>query len=150
MFPWSAGRERQRSCFNICKNIVAAIASYVKRFVCKCPIGYFLTCSLVDCVFHMKQEQTEPSTFAEQVDLQELFKEIKDVLESLAMSVGCAERALDALRCVLVMSSDWDFGVELNESNTHGAFTDRGRALVTSYSEGSLNETIDFLGLLPT
>ncbi|KAJ9606264.1 hypothetical protein H2200_009225 [Cladophialophora chaetospira] len=153
-----ADPKRQRSCFNICKSIVAAIASYVERFVCKRPVGYFLTCSLVDCVFYLKQEQTEPSTFAEQVDLRDLFKEIKDVLESLALSVGCAQRALDALRCVLVMSSDWNFGVESNDSsgasqpvrtNPHGAFTDKGRLFVTSYSDGSLTETMDFLGVLP-
>ncbi len=102
---------------------MAAIAAYVERFVCKRPIGYFLTCSLVDCVFHLKHEQAEPSTFAEQTDLQELFKMVKEVLETLAMSIGCAQRALDALRCVLVMSSDWDFGVELNVPSTPAACT---------------------------
>ena len=80
--------ERQHSCFKICKDIVAAIASYVKRFVCMRPLGYFLTCSLVDCVFYMKQEQSEPATFDEQLGLQKLFKEIKHVLETLAPSVG--------------------------------------------------------------
>lgn len=91
------------------------------------------------------------------VDLQQLFKEIQHVLETLAMSIGCAQRALDSLRCVLVMSSDWDFGVDLNESSgidpvrtgAHDTFTERGRTFVPSFSEGSLTETMDFLGLRP-
>ena len=111
-------------------------------------------------MFHLKQEQIKPSTFAEQVDVQEeLFKDIKRLLEILALSVGCAQRALNALRCVLVMSSDWDFGVEMNETSNvseslrsggHDAFIGRNQGFPAVYSETGITETLDFLGLLLT
>ena len=117
------------------------------------PIGYFLTCSLVDCVFHLKQDQTEPPTIIEQVEMQELFKEIKRVLETLSLTVGCAQRALEALRCVLIMSSDWDFGLEMNDSTSilepvhtglPNAFTEGVRSVFACGQETRMTEAPEF------
>ncbi|OQV04118.1 hypothetical protein CLAIMM_09057 isoform 1 [Cladophialophora immunda] len=150
--------ERQRSCFSICKDIVAAIASYMKHFLCMRPIGYFLTCSLVDCIFHLKQDHIDQSTWLDQTELQKVFVEIARLLETLALSVGSAQRALAALRCVLIVPSDVDCGLESEDipsflepvrTGTHDAFTERDRDFLDEYSDTNIAETLNFLGLIP-
>jgi hypothetical protein len=72
------------------------------------PIGYFLTCSLVECVFYIKHEQSSQWSLADEGDLQGTLEKVSDLLETLAVFVGSARRALEALRCVLPISNEWD------------------------------------------
>ncbi|OAP62020.1 hypothetical protein AYL99_04223 [Fonsecaea erecta] len=164
--------ERQRSCVSICKDIVGAIASYMKHFLCMRPIGYYLTCSLVDCVFALKREHIDQSPWLDQTGLQKVFVEIGRLLETLAMTVGSAQRALAALRCVLVIPSSnvdvEDDGAGLEGSDgirtsfleepdrNNGAlhddpavFVDRDRDFLDEYANPNIAETLNFLGLIP-
>ncbi|EXJ75452.1 uncharacterized protein A1O5_02148 [Cladophialophora psammophila CBS 110553] len=137
---------------------LVAITSYMKHFLCMRPIGYFLTCSLVDCIFHLKQEQIGRSTWLDQTELQKIFGEITHLLETLALSVGSAQRALAALRCALIMPSEVDCGLDLEgtpsflepvHNGTHVTFTERDQDLLDGYSDASIGETLNFLGLIP-
>lgn len=128
----------------------------MKNFVCMRPIGYFLTCSLVDCIFHIKQE---PSSILDPTELQNLYGEITSLLETLSLSVGSAQRALAALRCVLIINSGCDYGLDLGDSSSildpirggaEDAFTERGRVFPDGYSDEGIAETLNFLGLVPS
>ena len=56
------------------------------------------------------------------------------------------------------MSSDWEFGLELNDSTSvsepaptrpGNVFTERGRNFLAEYQKTGITETLDFLGLAP-
>jgi hypothetical protein len=143
---------------SICKDIVAAIAAFMKNFVCMRPMGYFLTCSLVDCIFHIKQEQAcaTQSFVVDQTELQELYGKITNLLETLSFSVGSAQRALEALRCALNLNNMGSYNLDLrdpsNKLDIRGegqeAFTER-RLFPDGYSGQGIAETLNFLGLVP-
>ena len=147
--------ERQRSCFSICKHIIAAIASYMKNFVCMRPIGYFLTCSLVECVFHIKHEPSSQWSLVDQADLQKTLELVSNLLETLAVYVGSARRALAALRCVLPISIEWNSIFDVNDASALSApirgsqdlSFEKGQAFPEAYSDMNMEETLQFWGL---
>ncbi|KAK6366245.1 hypothetical protein LTS17_010751 [Exophiala oligosperma] len=89
---------------------------------------------------------------------------INGLLETLALSVGCAQRALTVLRCALVMSSEgeYDMGsggpLSMLRSIRHGGEEDfmdgRGRGFSDGFPDGfpdiRIEDTLDYLGLVPT
>ena len=125
------------------------------------PIGYFLTCSLVDCAFHLKQVQLSHSTSVDQADLQEVLDSFTNLLETLALTVGCAQRALGALGALgraLIRENDWGMlSADLDwmsslSAPVHGptdSLVERRRVPPEVYSNLNPTETFDFLGLIP-
>jgi hypothetical protein len=127
----------------------------MKNFVCMRPIGYFLTCSLVECVFYIKHEQSSQWSLADQADLQGTLEKVSTLLETLAVFVGSARRALEALRCVLPISNEWDSlfdsasGPSAPIPGLQVSSFESGRAFPEAYSDINMEETLQFLGLVP-
>jgi hypothetical protein len=127
----------------------------MKNFVCMRPIGYFLTCSLVECVFHIKHEQSSQWSLVNQADLQETLEKVSKLLETLAVFVGSARRALAALRCVLPISNEWYSIFDVDDASAllapirgpQDLSFERGQAFPEAYSDMNIEETLQFLGL---
>jgi hypothetical protein len=124
------------------------------------PIGYLLTCSLVDCAFHLKQVQLSRSTSVDQAEMQEVLDNFTNLLETLSLTVGSAQRALGALGALgraLTRENGWGMhSIDIDWISSLPALgygpkdslvERRGPSEV--FSDFNLTETLDCLGLIP-
>ncbi|KAF5970675.1 beta-lactamase [Fusarium coicis] len=102
--PSSRDAERRQACISTCNGMVEAIATYLEHFTCPRPLDYLATCVLVDCVFHLKKEQSS-YLVDEESKVPDILGHISRVLLAMRES-ACAQHVLGVLRCVLFSSGD--------------------------------------------
>lgn len=154
-----ADLERRRSRFSVCQNIIAAVACFLDHLCCVRPVGYILTCTLVECVFHIKDETSEPIKCVDPQDSNHTLDEAVNQLEKLALSFRSAHRALAALRCVLRKppeARDSTITENLAEDPSSLGWQDNDMSLFEDHLhqpneayEANIAETLQYLGLIP-
>ncbi|KAF2092529.1 hypothetical protein NA57DRAFT_62398 [Rhizodiscina lignyota] len=98
--------QRRRSCFHIAKDIVDAVEKYLNKFPANRAAEYMITSTLVKAIYYIVPESRDENTPLDIEMVRGTLRLASTLLKSLVNNVAAANRAYQALRCVLLIDEE--------------------------------------------